>query len=177
MKVVVVAELPSLDPQDELQVEVLEHAPPANERSEARRLALQALYEIDLARHPSTEVIARFLTVRQPSRQAARYFRKLVEGVMEYMVAIDASVVHFAPDFPLEQIAIVDRNVLRIAVYEFAVSQKVPVSVAINEAVELAKLFGSDGTPGFVNGVLGALADDAETVNQLRQDVDEDGSL
>jgi len=177
MRVDVVADLPSLDPQDDVEVEVLEHAPPANERSEARRLALQALYEIDLARHQSTEVIARFLTERQPPRQVARYFRKLVEGVLEHMADIDASVVHFAPDFPLEQIAIVDRNVLRIAVYEFAVTQRVPISVAINEAVELAKLFGSDGAPGFVNGVLGALADNAETVNQLRQDVGEDRSL
>ncbi|MCC6617279.1 MAG: transcription antitermination factor NusB [Anaerolineae bacterium] len=177
MRVDVVAELPSLGPQDEVEVEVLEHAPPANERSEARRLALQALYEIDLARHPATEVIARFLIERQPSRQVARYFRKLVEGVLAHVAEIDASVVRFAPDFPLEQIAIVDRNVLRIAVYEFAVSQRVPISVAINEAVELAKLFGSDGAPGFVNGVLGALADHAETVNQLRQDVGEDRSL
>lgn len=168
--------MPSFDPQDEVEIEVLEHAPPANERSEARRLALQALYEVDLARHQSGEVVARCLTEHQPSRQVARYFRKLVEGVMEHYVAIDAAFVHFAPDFPLEQIAIIDRNILRIAIYEFAVSQRVPVSVAINEAVELAKLFGSDGAPGFVNGVLGALADDVETVNQLRQEVGEDES-
>lgn len=163
------ADLPAFDPQDDVQVEVIEHAPPVNERSVARRLAVQIMYEIDAAHHPATDVIARHLTEQQPVRQTARYVQKLVMGVLTYQQSIDNAIVHYAPDFPLDQIAIIDRNVLRLAIYEFAVSQRVPVSAAINEAVELAKLYGSEHAPAFVNGVLGAVAEDEALMHSLHQ--------
>lgn len=161
------ADLPIFDPQDEVQVEVLEHAPPVNERSVARRLSVQALYEIDLAHHAPDGVMARLLEDEQPVRQTVRYLHRIVEGVLQHQTAIDLAIARYAPEFPLDQIAIVDRNILRIAIFEFAVSQRVPVSVAINEAVELAKVFGSEGAPPFVNGVLGALAEDTGLIQNL----------
>lgn len=161
--------LPVFDPEDVLQVEVVEPSPPANERSLARRVALQVLYEVDAAHHPADAVLHRHVVERDPPRQVVRYLRRLVEGVVQNRPAIDAAVVRYAPEFPLEQIAFVDRAILCIAIFEFAVSARVPVSVAINEAVELAKHFGAEGSSAFVNGVLGAIAEDAAMLSSLHQ--------
>ncbi len=91
------------------------------------------------------------------SPEAEEYCRVLVAGVVRSCETLDAYIQKYAPEWPLEQVALVDRNVLRIALYEFTAG-KIPTKVAINEAVELAKLFGSASAPRFVNGVLGALA-------------------
>lgn len=163
------ATLPVFDPEDVVQVEQIEPSPPANERSLARRVAVQVLYEVDAAQHPLAAVLTRHIVEREPPRQVVRYLRKLVEGVAEHRQAIDAAIVKYAPDFPLEQIAFVDRAILCIGIFEFAISARVPVSVAINEAVELAKHFGSEGSAAFVNGVLGAVADDEALLSQLHQ--------
>ena len=77
---------------------------------------------------------------------------------MKHSAELDKLIQRYAPEWPVDQMAVVDRNVLRIAIYEFSISRGTPTKVAINEAVELAKLFGSDSAPRFVNGVLGALA-------------------
>jgi transcription antitermination protein NusB len=169
-----IAGLPAFEPDDEVQIEEIAPSPPATERSLARQMALQALYEIDSARHPADEVVARCLDTTQPERQVARYVKKLVDGILEYYTTIDDAIVKYAPEFPLDQIAVIDRNILRIAIYEFAVSARVPVSAAINEAVELAKLFGAEGAAAFINGVLGAVADDAALMQELAQASDEE---
>jgi N utilization substance protein B len=88
---------------------------------------------------------------------AADFARRLVFGVLQHRALLDPFIQQHAPEWPLEQMACIDRNVLRLALYEFAVDGSTPVKVAINEAVELAKMFGSDSSPRFVNGVLGAL--------------------
>jgi N utilization substance protein B len=72
----------------------------------------------------------------------------------------------YAPEWPLEQVAPIDRNILRLAFWEFAVQRETPLKVAINEAVELAKQFGSDAAPRFVNGVLGSLAEHKDEIRQ-----------
>jgi len=82
----------------------------------------------------------------------------LLSGVLKHRVKLDEMIQHYAPEWPVDQMAVVDRNVLRIAIYEFYISKLTPTKVAINEAVELAKLFGSDSAPRFINGVLGAVA-------------------
>ena len=82
---------------------------------------------------------------------------RLVRGVLEHRPDLDRVIMGIATDWPLDQMAIVDRNILRIAVFEIMIDQETPVKVAINEAVELAKLFGSDSSQRFVNGVLGTL--------------------
>ena len=79
---------------------------------------------------------------------------------------LDHFIAEHAPEWPLQQVALIDRNILRIALWEFAVSENIPIKVAINEAVELAKEFGSDSSPRFVNGVLGSLA---PRQNEIRQ--------
>ena len=93
--------------------------------------------------------------------EGEQFARELVTGVWNHRTELDAAIQQHAPEWPVDQMAVVDRNVLRIAIYEFSMAHVTPLKVAINEAIELAKTFGSDSAPRFVNGVLGALA--AET--------------
>ncbi len=151
-----------------------EDAPIMDERSIARRIALQALYEIDLAHHPVGEVLTIHLQTQKPNRKVARYVEDLVRGVTTHRPVLDEAIVQYAPEFPLDQLAIIDRNILRIAIYEFGVRARTPVGVAIDEAVELAKMFGADGASSFINGVLGAVADNHEWLQKIRE-VSEDG--
>jgi len=127
-------------------------------RRQARIVALQALYEIDTTHHPVGTVLGQRLAEDPLPTEGEAFARELVTGVMEHQVKLDELIHHYAPEWPVEQMAVIDRNVLRIAIYEFSISRVTPTKVAINEAVELAKLFGSDSAPRFVNGVLGALA-------------------
>ncbi len=139
------------------------------ERRMARRLALQALFEIDAVSHPIGEVLAHCLEREEEiSSRVERYCRKLVTGVMRCRELLDGYIQEHAPEWPLEQVALVDRNLLRMALYELSVGN-VPIKVAINEAVELAKDFGSDSAPRFVNGVLGALVPKREAIIRTLQ--------
>lgn len=97
-------------------------------------------------------------------KAGAAFASKLTQGVVEYQAQMDAIIARFAPEWPLDQMAVVDRNILRMAIYEFLIDGETPVKVAINEAVELAKTYGSDSAPRFINGVLGTLADESETL-------------
>ncbi len=142
-------------------------APFMDERSIARRIALQALYEIDVAHHAVGEVLTIHLQTQKPNRKVARYVQELVHGVVRHRSVLDGAIRTYAPEWPLEQIAVIDRNILRIAVFEFAVRARTPVGVAIDEAVELAKMFGADGASSFINGVLGAVADDEAWLQQV----------
>jgi N utilization substance protein B len=128
------------------------------ERRKARELALQALYEIDLAGHSSDGVISRIIEENTLTPEGAAFTRELLDGVVENREKIDQQIRHFAPVWPLDQMAIVDRNILRLAIYELLHNNKVPVKVAINEAVELAKSFGADSSPRFINGVLSSIS-------------------
>jgi N utilization substance protein B len=132
----------------------------------ARGIALQALYEIDCVGHePNTVMEARLLDTPLKTN-VAQFAESLVYSVLSNMKRMDDLIARYAPEWPVEQMALVDRNVLRIAIYELAVDGKTPVKVAINEAVELAKLYGSESSARFVNGVLGTLADRLEALRQ-----------
>lgn len=157
---------PDFEPGDVIASEVIEHANPTNERSAARRVALQVLYEVDSSGHKVGEVISSQLLHVSLSERGTRYLRKLVTGVLSSREKLDQVIQKYAPEWPLDQVAIIDRNILRIAVFELGVETSVPLKVAIDEAVQLAKLFGADGAARFVNGVLGSLADDFEDVRQ-----------
>lgn len=135
-------------------------------RHRARVLALQALYEVDCAHHAPAVVLEHCLAQGKLPQGAVGFVRHLVNGVLDHQVVLDIFIHRHAPDWPLEQMAYIDRNILRIAIFEFAVDGGTPVKVAINEAVELAKTFGSDSAPRFVNGVLGALVEHKETIAQ-----------
>lgn len=162
-------ELPEIQPGDEVIKETIRHHETTNERTLARRLALQVLYEIDSAGHDVGEVMnTQVIGYDQPiSNQTATYMRELVLGVIKYRSGLDLILRKYALEFPVAQIAIIDRNILRIATYEFALFGAIPVGVAIDEAVELAKMFGAEGSSRFINGVLGSLADDPETLTKV----------
>ncbi|MBM3126379.1 MAG: transcription antitermination factor NusB [Chloroflexi bacterium] len=128
-------------------------------RTRARSIALQALYEIDLTNHPPAEVFDSRMEEIALSKDHAEFARQILFGVLPLRHELDELIGRYAPEWPLDQIAAIDRNILRMAFWEFAVQRETPIKVAINEAVELAKLYGSDSAPRFVNGVLGTLAD------------------
>jgi transcription antitermination protein NusB len=130
----------------------------AGERRKAREAALQALYEVDLTEHPSEGAISAVLDDLKLTGEAADFARKLVNGVVNNKSRIDDRIREFASAWPLDQMAVVDRNILRLAIYELLIDNEVPVKAAINEAVELAKSFGSDSSPRFVNGVLSSVS-------------------
>ena len=131
-----------------------------SERTFLRGVALQALYEYDQSGHNIADILTwRFESVEIPNDDEKKFVIDLVTGVINNKPEIDAMIGKYAVDWPIEQIAIIDLNIIRIAVYEFAISRETPDRVAINESVELAKRFGSDTAPKFVNGVLGSIAD------------------
>ena len=127
-------------------------------RRKARAIALQVLYEFDLAGHDVETALAHLLADAGLSEDNAAFTRDLINGVIQNREQIDRHIRKFAPVWPLEQIPIVDRNILRLAIFEILLDNNVPVKVAINEAVELAKKFGSDSSSRFVNGVLGSVS-------------------
>ena len=126
-------------------------------RHQARVAALQALYEIDCAEHAPAVVIEQRLAEARLPESGEHFARELAEGVYARRQWLDTFIARYAPEWPVDQIAIIDRNILRLAIYEILVNSDTPVKVAINEAVELAKQFGSDSSSRFVNGVLGTL--------------------
>jgi len=138
-------------------------------RTRARSLALQVLYEVDMANHPPADVFRARLEESPLSDELSDFARKIIFGVLPRTTDLDQLIAKYAPEWPFEQVAAIDRNILRIALWEFAVFHETPVKVAINEAVELAKEFGSDSAPRFVNGVLGALADHQHEIQQAIQ--------
>jgi N utilization substance protein B len=97
------------------------------------------------------------------------FARQIIFGVLPLTDRLDQIIAKYAPEWPLDQIAAIDRNILRMALWEFAVYHDTPVKVAINEAVELAKQYGSDSAPRFINGVLGTLADHQREIQQAIQ--------
>ena len=127
-------------------------------RHKARTIALQALYEVDSAARPAEAVVERLLAGTSLTEETAAFVRELVDGAIRHKDEIDSHVQRFAPAWPVEQIAMIDRNILRLAIFEILFNNKVPVKVAVSEAVELAKTFGSESSPKFVNGVLGSIS-------------------
>ena len=127
-------------------------------RRKAREFALQVLYEVDAVAHDIETVANHLLADGGLSEENAFFARELAIGVVQNQDEIDRKIQHFAPAWPIDQIPMVDRNILRLAIFEILFDNKVPVKVAINEAVELAKTFGSDNSFRFVNGVLGSVS-------------------
>ncbi|MCH8864629.1 MAG: transcription antitermination factor NusB [Chloroflexi bacterium] len=127
-------------------------------RRKARALTLQALYEIDLVKHEREAVVTKRLATRELSEENRSFIRGLVDGIIQRQEEIDSYIRRFATAWPLEQLSVIDRNILRLAIFEVLFDNEVSVKVAINEAVELAKKFGSDNSPKFINGVLGSVS-------------------
>ena len=131
-------------------------------RRTARICALQALYELDTTDHRTDRVLEHRLEDNQLAPEGEAFLRLLVGGVLELREQLDTLIQRYAPAWPVSQIAVIDRNILRIALFELSGATATPPKVAINEAVDLAKIFGSDSSSRFVNGVLGSAMGEAE---------------
>jgi N utilization substance protein B len=127
-------------------------------RTKARSIALQVLYELDQTQHPPFTAMQERFASEVLDESLQKFCHDIIAGVYPIAKELDLLIAEHAPEWPMDQVAIIDRNILRIALWEFGIANCTPIKVAINEAVELAKLYGSDSTPRFVNGVLGSLA-------------------
>lgn len=141
-----------------------------------RSVAMQSLFEWDFqGRHDdqSMEILDRNIREFAPGIDEVVFAKHLIEGTLHERKTIDALIEKCAPEWPLEQVTVIDRNILRLGIYElmFGNYDEVPPKVAINEAIELAKSFGSDSSPRFVNGVLGTIY--REMGEPLKNDVSE----
>ena len=128
----------------------------------SRSIAMQSLYEWDFAGKDNsqlTEVLSRNIKEFAPGLDSVEFIERLVKGVVENLDKLDKIISKSAPEWPIEQITIVDRNILRLGLYELLLGdrQEVPPKVAINEAIELAKSFGGESSGKFINGVLGTV--------------------
>lgn len=129
----------------------------AGVRRKARIAALQVLYELDCTKHKMEETSARLRAGETLTQEGLTFSEQLVKGVLQHRSELNALIEKLAPAFPVEQMPIIDRNILRLAIFEILFSKETPLKVAINEAIELAKGFGSDSSPRLINGILGSI--------------------
>lgn len=132
-------------------------------RRKARIVAVQVLYELDCTEHKAEEALAHLAMEKALPQEVRSFSEQLIQGVLHNKSKLDDLIEHFAPAFPVEQMSVVDRNVLRLAIFEILFDNNTPLKVAINEAVELAKAFGSNSSPRLINGVLGSIVTKYDT--------------
>lgn len=135
-------------------------------RTKARGVALQVLYELDQSDHLPGDIVAQRLADMPMEDKLEKFTEDIIYGVVPMKQVLDELISKHAPEWPFDQVAIIDRNVLRIALWELAFTTDTPVKVIINEAIELGKLFGSDSSPRFINGVLGSLVSNQNEIKQ-----------
>ncbi len=128
--------------------------PGAPGKRSARTLAMQALYEADTVDHPAEISVGRLAAATNAAPSTAEFATELVRGVQQHQAEIDRRITEAAPLRPLDELAAIDRNILRVAIYELLFDNRAPAGAVINEAVELAKKFGSESSAPFLNGVL-----------------------
>ncbi|MBI4644372.1 MAG: transcription antitermination factor NusB [Deltaproteobacteria bacterium] len=123
-------------------------------RSRCRELALQFLYQAEFAGERRAAEVAQFWRHFRKGNQTPTYLLQLVEGVAAHLEELDGLISRYSEHWRLERMAAVDRNLLRLAAFELLYEPQIPPKVVINEAVELAKLYGTEGSGAFVNGIL-----------------------
>jgi len=133
-------------------------------RRRARIVALQALFEADNSNHEPMESLQRIIESQRTGKAPAAFASELVQAVLANREELDGRIAKVAPAWPVDQLSAVDRNILRLAISEMLGDNETPVRAAINEAVELAKTFGSEKSSSFVNGVLGSIAEELEQI-------------
>ena len=165
-------ELDNFDPEEDvITSEVVIPEVGAADRSIARRSSLQILYELDTTQHDFREVFEVHMSERPESYAVRQVIRRLVEGVMANRLGIDTILQKYAPEWPIDQVAVIDRNILRMALYEYLLQKReTPIAVIINEAVHLAQLFGAEHSHSFVHGVLGTITSEAKETFELAFD-------
>lgn len=138
----------------------------------ARTIAMQTLYQWDF-NSGDEETALRYLQQNKeefaPSFDDNGFMENLVSSVVKHQKEIDEYITRYAPEWPIDQITMVDRNILRVGVYELVFSEDVPSKVAINEAIELAKAFGGQASGKFINGVLGAIYKEMSEKGELKE--------
>ncbi|MBI2410699.1 MAG: transcription antitermination factor NusB [Candidatus Kerfeldbacteria bacterium] len=137
-----------------------------------RIIALQTLFEWDFynGTKPLESILEHNLAEFAEKFDDAEFTKKLLNGIIAHVQTINETIQHYAPDWPLEQITNIDRNVLRIGIYELKMDTDIPPKVAINESIELGKSFGGESSGKFVNGVLGSIFRDMEKNGELDED-------
>jgi transcription antitermination protein NusB len=137
----------------------------------ARTIAMQSLFLWDFKGKPNKElpdIIKNIFENFAPQFNDQGFVENLIKGVIKHIDEIDVYITKYATEWPLDQITIVDRNILRIGVFELVFNDDIPEKVAINEAIEIAKAFGSESSGKFVNGVLGAIYKDIEKIGKKK---------
>lgn len=129
-------------------------------RREVRELALKVLYAHDIGKNDVNYIMERLFIEENTEEGGREFCRSLVAGVLANLKPIDDLIEKYTTDWPLDRMAAVDRNLMRIALFEFLFTEGVPGAVAVNEAIEVAKSYGSDESPRFINGILGNIMKD-----------------
>jgi len=128
-------------------------------RRKAREHALQILFQLDIRKEkPSAAVLRHFWAEYQPDDEVKAFAEEIVKGTHKHLTEINKLIHESAKNWSLDRMAVVDRNVLRMAVYEILYRMDIPTSVTINEAIEVARKFGTDDSGSFVNGILDSVA-------------------
>ena len=123
-------------------------------RRRAREIALQVLYQLDIGQGDPREVLGAYFENFRPSEKAREFCHRLIEGVWQHREEIDRLIEENAENWTLKRMAVVDRNILRLAAYELTHCPDIPFKATLNEAIELAKRFGNDDSGAFINGIL-----------------------
>ncbi|MBI4395174.1 MAG: transcription antitermination factor NusB [Candidatus Omnitrophica bacterium] len=123
-------------------------------RTQARECALKILYQLDILDQPIDQVISAFWEFNPASDDVRQFAEQLVRGTREHLTEIDQKIIHYTENWQLNRMAVVDRNILRFAVYELLFMDEIPPKVTINEAVNVAKKYSQDEAGKFVNGIL-----------------------
>jgi N utilization substance protein B len=126
----------------------------------ARQVAFQTLFQIDLANSDVETALEQRLDDAALDVDNQEYVKEVVRGVMQKLPALDAQISAVSKGWQVHRLGFVDRNILRLAIYEIVFMDEIPVRVAVNEAVELAKEFGDEESPKFINGLLGTVVRD-----------------
>jgi N utilization substance protein B len=126
-------------------------------RRTARECALQMLYEFDVGKHPESEIIRTFWQMNDHPEKVGDFANRLFEGTLKRLDEIDAVIQQHAKNWRLGRMAVVDRNILRLAVYEFLADSQTPETVVINEALEIARKYSTQESALFVNGILDSI--------------------
>jgi N utilization substance protein B len=138
-------------------------------RRQARELAMQALFYMDMQNKASPQMLEHFCETFRPSKKSEAFFFKLVSGVLETRVEIDALIERFSKNWKINRMSCVDRNVMRIAVYELLHCEDIPPKVSINEAVDVGKKFGTEESGAFINGIMDSIRTALEKEGTLKK--------
>ena len=138
-------------------------------RRRARELAMQALFYMDMRNKASVEMLERFCGNFNPSKKTRPFFLKLVNGVLEVKGELDALIVRFSKNWDIIRMSCVDRNVMRIAVFEFLYCDDIPPKVSINEAVDVGTKFGTEESGAFINGIMDSIRGELEKEGKRRK--------